>query len=166
MWWGDIIGGLCCCCCWCECSETGEHCPRWEETTRSLGMWGSWWGWCSYPPWPGWPPGWPPTGSTPSSGYSPMLGGVILFSFCLLLQNQTLTTSFSSWRLSARLVISCAEGFGFLLKCCSRAPLIETSMLVRFFRFRPWAAIRKIRKGKKCHNTILRKHLFFRNTWY
>ena len=90
-----------------------------------------------------------------------MLGGVILFSFCLLLQNQTLTTSFSSWRLSARLVISCAEGFGFLLKCCSRAPLIETSMLVLFFRFRPWAAICKIRKGKKCHNTILRKHLYF-----
>ena len=73
-----------------------------------------------------------------------MFGGVIRFSFCRRLQNQTRTTSFSSCRLSARLVISWADGFGFLLKCCSNAPLIETSMLVRFFRFRPCAAILSI----------------------
>ena len=71
----------------------------------------------------------------------PMFGGVIRFSFCRRLQNQTLTTSFSSWRDSARWVISWAEGFGLLQKCCSRAPLIDTSMLVRFFRFLPCAAI-------------------------
>ena len=42
-----------------------------------------------------------------------LLLGFILFSFCLRLQNHTRTTSFSSCRLSANAVISCAEGFGF-----------------------------------------------------
>ena len=70
-----------------------------------------------------------------------MLGGVILFSFCLLLQNQTRTTSFSSWSCSASTVISWAEGFGLLRKWCSNVCLMDTSILVRFFRFLPWAAI-------------------------
>jgi hypothetical protein len=70
-----------------------------------------------------------------------VFGGVILFSFCRLLQNHTLTTSFSNCKLSAKAVISCADGFGCLWKCCSRAPFTETSMLVLFFRFLPCAAI-------------------------
>ncbi len=49
-------------------------------------------------------------------------GGVILFSFCLRLQNQTRTTSFSSCRLSAREVISCAAGLGHFKKCSPRLP--------------------------------------------
>ena len=71
----------------------------------------------------------------------PKFGGVIRFSFCRRLQNQTRTTSFSSCNDSARQVISWADGFGLLLKCCSRAPLIDTSIDVRFFRFLPCAAI-------------------------
>ena len=70
-----------------------------------------------------------------------MLGGVILFSFCLLLQNQTLTTSLSRPSCSASRVISWAEGFGLFMKCCSRVCLIDTSILVLFFLFLPWAAI-------------------------
>lgn len=41
------------------------------------------------------------------------LGGLILFSFCRRLQNQTRTTSFSIVRLSASMEISSEEGFGF-----------------------------------------------------
>lgn len=59
-------------------------------------------------------------------------GGVMRFSFCLRLQNHTRTTSFSSCRLSARFVISCAEGLGHLRKWLSSAPLTLTSMEVRF----------------------------------
>lgn len=85
---------------------------------------------------------------TPSSISPPsVLGGVILFSFCLRLQNHTRTTSFSSCRLSAKDVISCAEGFGCLWKCCSKAPFTDTSILVLFFRFLPCAAILSILVG-------------------
>lgn len=82
-------------------------------------------------------------------GLPPMeTGGVILFSFCLLLQNQTRTTSFSSCRLSARPAISWADGLGCLWKWLSRAPLTETSILVRFLRFLPWAAILSMEVGE------------------
>ena len=48
---------------------------------------------------------------------------------------------FSSGILSKIFTPACAEGFGLLRKCCSNVCLMDTSMLVRFFRFRPWAAI-------------------------
>lgn len=38
-------------------------------------------------------------------------------------------------------MISCADGLGCLWKCCSRAPLTDTSILVLFFLFLPCAAI-------------------------
>ena len=75
------------------------------------------------------------------------VGGVILFSFCLRLQNQTLTTSFSNWRDSAKAEISWAEGLGCLWKWVSRAPLTDTSILVLFFLFLPWAAILSMEVG-------------------
>ena len=103
----------------------------------------SWWGW--YPPWPGWPM-WP--GGIPSIISPPIVfGGVIRFSFWRRLQNHTRTTSFSNCRESASDVISWADGFGCLWKWDSRAPLTDTSMLVRFFRFRPCAAILSILVG-------------------
>merc|ERR1719470_281514 len=69
------------------------------------------------------------------------MGGVILFSFCLLLQNHTRTTSFSNCKLSAIWEISTAGGLGCFKKWFSRAPLTVTSILVLFFLFLPWAAI-------------------------
>lgn len=48
---------------------------------------------------------------------------------------------FSSVFYSKIFTPACAEGFGLLRKCCSNVCLMDTSMLVRFFRFRPWAAI-------------------------
>lgn len=93
-------------------------------------------------------------------GLPPMeTGGVILFSFCLLLQNQTRTTSFSSCRLSARPVISCADGLGCLWKWFSRAPLTETSILVRFLRFLPWAAILSMEVGEPVVLSASSNHL-------
>lgn len=93
-------------------------------------------------------------------GLPPMeTGGVILFSFCLLLQNQTRTTSFSSCRLSARPVISWAEGLGCLWKWFSRAPLTETSILVRFLRFLPWAAILSMEVGEPVVLSASSNHL-------
>uniref|UniRef100_A0A182J5K4 Uncharacterized protein n=1 Tax=Anopheles atroparvus TaxID=41427 RepID=A0A182J5K4_ANOAO len=90
---------------------------------------------------------WP--GGMPSIMSPPMVfGGVMRFSFCRRLQNHTRTTSFSSCRLSASDEISCADGFGCLWKCCSSAPFTDTSMLVRFFRFRPWAAILSMLVGE------------------
>lgn len=44
---------------------------------------------------------------------APGAGGLILFSFCLRLQNHTRTTSFSMQRESANIVISSLVGFGF-----------------------------------------------------
>lgn len=63
--------------------------------------------------------------------------GFTLFSFCLLLQNHTLTTSFSMESRSAREVISSLVGFGFKLKAFSRAPRTVVSIEVRFFLLRP-----------------------------
>ena len=97
----------------------------------------------------------------------------LYYSACLL-QNQTLTTSFSSCKLSARALISWADGFGLLLKCCSRAPLIDTSMLVRFLRFRPWAAILSmlaevpvVLSASANHfcNNGLSLHMFLKDSW-
>jgi len=82
-------------------------------------------------------------GEPPSLDVGPPLeleGGLILFSFCLLLQNQTLTTSFSIQRESARWVISSEVGFGFWRKALSRDTLTVVSILVRFFRRRPIAS--------------------------
>lgn len=93
-------------------------------------------------------------------GLPPMeTGGVILFSFCLLLQNQTRTTSFSSCRLSARPAISWADGLGCLWKWLSRAPLTETSILVRFLRFLPWAAILSMEVGEPVVLSASSNHL-------
>lgn len=65
------------------------------------------------------------------------VGGFILFSFCLLLQNHTLTTSFSIQRLSASIVISSDVGFGFAMKAFSKATLTLVSIDVLFFRRLP-----------------------------
>lgn len=46
----------------------------------------------------------------------PLLGGLILFSFCRRLQNQTRITSFSMLSWSAIMVISSEVGFWFCLK--------------------------------------------------
>lgn len=46
----------------------------------------------------------------------PLLGGLILFSFCLRLQNHTRITSFSMLSWSAIMVISSEVGFWFCLK--------------------------------------------------
>ena len=60
--------------------------------------------------------------------------GLILFSFCLLLQNQTLTTSRSMLRLSETYAISSLVGLGLELKALSSATLMVVSMDVLFFR--------------------------------
>ena len=60
--------------------------------------------------------------------------GFSLFSFCLLLQNQTLTTSLSMLRLSETKAISSPVGLGFWLKALSKATLIEVSIEVLFLR--------------------------------
>lgn len=64
-------------------------------------------------------------------------GGFILFSFCRLLQNQTLTTSFSIQRLSASIVISSDVGFGLAMNAFSKATLTLVSIEVLFFRRLP-----------------------------
>lgn len=46
----------------------------------------------------------------------PLLGGLILFSFCRRLQNHTRITSFSMFSWSAIMVISSEVGFWFCLK--------------------------------------------------
>ena len=97
----------------------------------------------------------------PPSSYPAELG-LRRFSFCLRLQNHTLTTSFSSWRESARLEISWAAGLGFLQKCCSSAPLMETSMEVLFFRFLPWAAILSIEAEVPVVESASASHFFRR----
>lgn len=66
--------------------------------------------------------------------------GLMRFSFCLRLQYQTLTTSFSMYRLSARFVISSPVGFGFMIKALSRETLTLVSIEVLFFRRRPIAS--------------------------
>ncbi len=100
-----------------------------------------------------------PTWEYTSSGVCGTPGGVILFSFCLRLQNQTLTTSFSSCRLSAREVISWAEGLGHFKKWLSNAPLTLTSMEVRFLRFLPWAAILSMLVGLPVEESASSSHL-------
>lgn len=70
----------------------------------------------------------------------PLLGGLILFSFCRRLQNQTRITSFSIFSWSAIIVISSEVGFWFCSrKLFSKATRMLVSMLVRFFllRFSP-----------------------------
>lgn len=67
-------------------------------------------------------------------------GGLILFSFCLLLQNHTLTTSFSIHKLSARMDISSEVGLGFARKAFSKATLTLVSIDVRFFLRLPMAS--------------------------
>lgn len=62
--------------------------------------------------------------------------GWTLFSFCLRLQNQTWTTSFSICNPSATAEISSAVGFEFCRKNCSSARRTVWSMFVRFFRLR------------------------------
>lgn len=101
-----------------------------------------------------------PTWEYTSSGVWGTPGGVIRFSFCLRLQNHTRTTSFSSCRLSASDVISCAEGLGHFKKWLSKAPLTLTSMEVRFFRFRPCAAILSILVGLPVDESASSSHLF------
>lgn len=64
-------------------------------------------------------------------------GGLIRFSFCLRLQNQTRTTSFSIPRLSANMEISSDVGFGFLIKAFSNARRTVVSIEVLFFLRRP-----------------------------
>jgi len=59
--------------------------------------------------------------------------GLMRFSFCLLLQNQTLTTSFSMFKLSPMIRISSDVGLGFLMNAFSRATLTVFSMDVLFF---------------------------------
>lgn len=101
-------------------------------------------------------------GIPPPSIISPprVFGGVIRFSFCRRLQNHTRTTSFSSCRESASVVISCAEGFGCLWKCCSSAPLTDTSMEVRFFRLRPCAAILSMLVGEPVVESASSSHFW------
>lgn len=70
----------------------------------------------------------------------PLAGGFIRFSFWRLLQNQTLTTSFSIERLSASIEISSEVGLGFWMKARSRATRTLVSIEVRFFRRRPTAS--------------------------
>lgn len=100
--------------------------------------------------------------------------GVILFSFCRLLQNQTLTTSFSNCKLSARELISAAPGFGHLRKWLSSAPLTPTSIEVLFFLFLPCAAILsrlvglpEVESASSSHlfNKGLSLHMFLKLSW-
>lgn len=65
------------------------------------------------------------------------VGGLILFSFCLLLQNHTRTTSFSMHSPSASIVISSDVGFGFCRKAFSKATRTLVSIEVRFLRRLP-----------------------------
>lgn len=109
-------------------------------------------------PEPPWPPIPSSCGDIINSPIAPV-GGVIRFSFCLRLQNHTLTTSFSSWSDSANEAISCADGLGCLWKCDSSAPLTETSIDVRFLRFRPWAAILSIEVGDPVVESASSSHL-------
>ena len=59
---------------------------------------------------------------------------------CHLLQNHTLTTSFSRLRVSDTICSSSLVGLGFWLKALSSAILTLDSMLVLFFRRRPMAS--------------------------
>ena len=68
------------------------------------------------------------------------VGGLILFSFCRLLQNHTRTTSFSMAKVSANTVISSEVGFGFCTNAFSRATLTLVSIDVLFFRRLPIAS--------------------------
>lgn len=79
------------------------------------------------------------TGDTSDGGQDmeQLVGGLIRFSFCRRLQNQTLTTSFSMVSDSASWEISSEVGFGLCKKDFSRANRTVVSMLVRFFRLRP-----------------------------
>ena len=63
--------------------------------------------------------------------------GFTRFSFCLRLQYQTLTTSFSMHKLSARFAISSLVGFGFAIKALSSDTLTLVSIDVRFLRLLP-----------------------------
>ena len=67
--------------------------------------------------------------------------GFIRFSFCLRLQNQTRTTSFSIHRLSEIYCISSEVGLGLALKARSRFSLTVVSIEVRFFRRRETASL-------------------------
>lgn len=60
-------------------------------------------------------------------------GGLIRFSFCLLLQNHTRTTSFSIHKPSASIEISSEVGLGFCMKAFSRATRTLVSIDVLFF---------------------------------
>ena len=62
-----------------------------------------------------------------------LLLGFSLFSFCRLLQNQTLTTSFSRQRPSEMYWTSSLVGLGLELKALSSATLTVLSMEVLFF---------------------------------
>ena len=57
-----------------------------------------------------------------------------LLSLCLLLQNHTLTTSFSSLRAVATLQISLELGLGWRKKWCSRVSLARALIVVRRLR--------------------------------
>lgn len=74
----------------------------------------------------------------PSS--SPVAAALKRFSFCLLLQNHTRTTSLSIPRFSASPSTSCEDGLGLEEKCFSSTLLTVTSMDVLFFRFLPWVS--------------------------
>ena len=69
------------------------------------------------------------------------VAGLIRFSFCLLLQNQTLTTSRSICRLYETLAISSELGLGFRWNAFSSEPRIFVSILVRFFLRLPTGSI-------------------------
>ena len=74
---------------------------------------------------------------TPGIGELPglsLLLGFSLFSFCLRLQNQTLTTSFSRQRPSEIYWTSSLEGLGLELKALSKATLTVLSIEVLFLR--------------------------------
>ncbi|TNN78069.1 hypothetical protein EYF80_011574 [Liparis tanakae] len=103
-----------------------------------------------------------PTCEYASSGVRGSPGGVMRFSFCRRLQNQTLTTSFSSCRVFAREVISCADGLGHLRKWLSNAPFTLTSMDVRFFLFLPWVAILSMLVGLPVVESASSSHRFNR----
>ena len=75
--------------------------------------------------------------STGESVPVPGGGGLMRFSFCLLLQNQTLTTSFSIHKELPNIVISSDVGLGFDKKALSSATRVLVSILVRFFLRRP-----------------------------
>jgi len=72
-----------------------------------------------------------------SPGLSGFMPGLVRFSFCRRLQNQTLTTSFSMHKLSAKFAISWLVGLELMKKAFSSATLTDVSIDVRFFRLRP-----------------------------